>query len=76
MTTVTVKLPEPLLRALARGTKARGLLRSEVKRASLQQHLADQGGQDEGPSCLDLVADRVGIFDGPKDASTNPKYLI
>ncbi len=73
MTTVTV--PDPLSLALARAAKARGVPKSEVIRASLQQHLADQGSNDEGPSCLDLVADLVGIFDGPKDASSNPKYL-
>lgn len=75
MTTVTVKLPDPLSRALAREAKARGVPKSEVIRAGLQQHLADQGGNDDGPFCLDLVADPVGIFDGSADASSNPKYL-
>jgi Ribbon-helix-helix protein, copG family len=75
VTTVTVKLPDPLSRALAREAKARGVPKSEVIRSSLQQHLADKGGDDQGPSCLDLAADLVGIFDGPKDASSNPKHL-
>ena len=75
MTTVTVKLPDLLSLALAREAKARGAPKSEVIRASLQQQLADQGGDDRSPSCLDLVADLVGIFDCPKDASSNPKHL-
>jgi predicted transcriptional regulator len=65
MTTVTVKLPDPLSLALAREAKARGVPKSEVIRASLQQHLSDQGSHN----------DLVGIFDGPKDASSNPKHL-
>ena len=76
MTTVTVKLPDPLSRALAREAKARGVPKSEVIRVSLQRHLAKQVDEDEGPSCLDLVADLVGILDGPPDASSNPKHLI
>ena len=75
MTTVTVKLPDPLSLALAREAKARGVPKSEVIRASLQRHLAEQGDENKGPSCLDLVADLVGIFDGPPDASSNPKHL-
>jgi Arc/MetJ-type ribon-helix-helix transcriptional regulator len=75
MQTVTVKLPETLSRSLDHEARRRGVPKSEVIRESLERTLAESAGQGEGPSCLDLVADLVGIFDGPADASTNQNYL-
>jgi hypothetical protein len=75
MPTVTVKLPEALSRELAHEAKRRGLPKSTVIRESLERTLSESREHGEGPSCLDLVADLVGAFDGMRDASTNRKYL-
>ncbi len=55
--------------------RRRGVPKSVVIRESLERTLAESREQGEGPSCLDLVADLVGIFDGPADSSTNKEYL-
>jgi Arc/MetJ-type ribon-helix-helix transcriptional regulator len=76
MPTVTVKLPDTLSRSLDHEARRRGVPKSEVIRESLERTLAECREKGEGPSCLDLVADLVGIFDGPVDASTNKEYLF
>jgi Arc/MetJ-type ribon-helix-helix transcriptional regulator len=76
MPTVTVKLPETLSRSLDHEARRRGVPKSEVIRESLERTLAESRVKGEGPSCLDLVADLVGIFDGPADLSSNKKYLM
>lgn len=75
MTTISVKLPDPLARALQREAESRDLPKSVVVRESLEQALANSLEEDPGPSCYDLVADLVGTVDGPADASTNKAYL-
>ena len=76
MPTVTVKLPETLSRSLDHEARRRGVPKSAVIRESLEHTLAESAAQGEGPFCLDLVADLVGIFDGPADSSTNKEYLF
>ncbi len=76
MPTVTVKLPQALSRSLDCEARRRGVPKSAVIRESLERTLAESAAQGEGPSCLDLVADLVGILDGPEDSSTNKEYLV
>lgn len=76
MTTVTVKLPDPLSLALAHEAARCGVPKSADIRESLERTLAESREKGDGPSCLDLVADLVGIFDGPPDSSTNKEYLF
>jgi hypothetical protein len=76
MPTVTVKLPEMLSRELSHEAKRRGVPKSAVIRESLEHTFAESRKKGEGPSCLDLVADLIGIFDGPVDSSTNKEYLL
>lgn len=75
MPTVTVKLPDTLSRSLDHEARRRGVPKSEVIRDSLERTLAESRAKNDGPSCLDLVADLVGILDGPADSSTNQHYL-
>jgi hypothetical protein len=49
--------------------------KSAVIRDSLEQTLRKGRKAKKRPSCLDLMQDLVGHFDGPPDASTNPRYL-
>lgn len=71
MKTLTVKLPQPLALWLARRAKQLGRPQSEIVREALER--ARGGGA--AVSCHDLMADVCGSVRGPKDLSTNPKYL-
>ena len=74
MGTLTVKLPPPLearLDALVRRRKQR---KSVLVREAIER-LVDEGGRPAGGSVLDLMKDLKGIGSGPKDLSTNKKYM-
>lgn len=75
MTTISLKLPESLLRAVEQEAAARGVPKSAVIRDSLDRTLLKGRKTKKRASCLDLMGDLVGRFDGPPDASTNPRYL-
>jgi hypothetical protein len=71
MKTLTVKLPEPLATWLSRRAKELGRPQSEIVRDALERSRTGSGSV----SCHDLMIDVCGSVDGPKDLSTNPKYL-
>jgi Ribbon-helix-helix protein, copG family len=71
MKTITVKLPEPLAMWLSRRAKELGRPQSELVRDALER--SRLGG--DTANCHDLMLDVCGGIDGPKDLSTNPKYL-
>jgi predicted DNA-binding ribbon-helix-helix protein len=75
MPTVSVKLPESLLRRIERAAVARRLTKSSLIRETLEQALTQS--RDESPvSCYDLAKDLAGSMKGlPRDLATNPKYL-
>jgi hypothetical protein len=75
MTTVTVKLPDQLAGRLSAAARKRSTTRSAVIREALEQHLDDQIGPRNSPSCLDLISDLVGSVSGPADLSSNRRYL-
>jgi Arc/MetJ-type ribon-helix-helix transcriptional regulator len=75
MTTVSLKLPEALLREVEQEAATRGVPKSAVIRDSLERTLRKQRKGKRKVSCLDLVRDLIGHFDGPPDASTNRRYL-
>lgn len=75
MTTMSLKLPESLLREIEREAATRGVPKSVVIRDSLERTLRKGRTAKKKVSCLDLMGDLVGRFDGPPDASTNPLYL-
>ena len=75
MTTISLKLPEALLRELEEAAATRGMPKSAVVRESLEAALRKGRKSKQKVSCLDLVRDLVGTFEGPPDASTNPRYL-
>ncbi|CAN5233374.1 hypothetical protein BH20VER2_BH20VER2_04060 [soil metagenome] len=74
MTTVSVKLPEQLLRQVEEAAAERGVPKSAIIRESLEISLRERASKKK-PSCLDLMRDLVGTFDGPADASVNKRYL-
>jgi len=71
MKTISVKLPDPLAAWLARQANERGQSQSALVRDALEQHRKGNGKA----SCHDLLEDLCGSFKGPRDLSTNPKYL-
>ena len=75
MTTVSLKLPEALLREIEQEAVTRGVPKSAVIRDSLERTLRKGRNAKKKVSCLDLMGDWVGRFPGPADASTNPRYL-
>jgi len=75
MTTMTLKLPEALNRQIEFVAKKRGRSKSHIVREALEQTLGEIRKGDENISCYDLVADLVGKGSGPRDLSTNPKYM-
>lgn len=75
MTTLSLKLPRPLARDLEAEAASQGVSKSQVVRACLEEGLRRRRPRRARPSCLDLVEDLAGSFEGPADLSTNPRYL-
>ncbi|MHB8520775.1 MAG: ribbon-helix-helix domain-containing protein [Limisphaerales bacterium] len=75
MTTVSLKLPEALLREIEQEAATRGVPKSAVIRDSLEHTLRKGRKARKKVSCLDLMGDWVGHFHGPPDLSTNKEYL-
>lgn len=75
MVTMTLKLPVALSSALEAEAARQGTSKSSVVRGCLEAGLRKRRARRSRPSCLDLVGDLAGAFDGPSDLSTNPHYL-
>ena len=75
MMTISLKLPEALLREIEQESATRGVPKSAVIRDSLERTLRKGRKAKKKVSCLDLMGDLVGHFEGPPDLSTNKKYL-
>jgi hypothetical protein len=74
MTTISLKLPEVLLRDLEAEARHRGVSKSALIRETLEARLRRTRAQTP-VTCLDLLGDLVGSQPGPADASTNPRHL-
>lgn len=75
MTTISLKLPEALLREIALEAETRRVGKSAVIRDCLERTLR-RGKKTKHPvTCLDLMGDWVGSFRGPRDLSSNRRYL-
>jgi ribbon-helix-helix CopG family protein len=75
MDLLSVKVPTGLRRRLAQEARRRGVSKSKVIRESLEAALME-GPRARGEiSCADLAGELVGSMRGPRDASSNRKYL-
>jgi predicted DNA-binding protein len=75
MNTISLKLPDSLLKRLEAAARARGTTKSSVVRQCLEQSLDARPSGDE-VSCYDLAADLVGSLKGlPRDLATNPRHM-
>lgn len=75
VTTISLKLPDSLLRRLNQAASSRGVTKSHLVREVLSQALETRASAEAG-SCYDLAHDLAGCVKGiPKDLATNPAYL-
>jgi hypothetical protein len=75
MTTISLKMPVALLREIEQEAATRGVPKSAVIRESLERTRPRGRRSKTKVSCMDLVRDLVGHFEGPRDLSANKKYL-
>lgn len=75
MDLLSVKMPSGLRRRLAQEARRRGVSQSTVIRESLEAALMERPHARGELSCADLAADLIGSMQGPRDTSTNKKYL-
>jgi hypothetical protein len=75
MVTMTLKLSAALSNELEAEAARRTTSKSSVVRAFIEEGLRKRRARRARPSCLDLVGDLAGTFEGPADLSTNADYL-
>jgi hypothetical protein len=75
MEALSFKLPAGLRRRLADEARRRRVSQSTIIRESLQATLLEAPRTRGELSCTDLAGDLVGSVRGPRDASTNKRYL-
>jgi predicted transcriptional regulator len=74
MTTISLKLPESVAERLEAEARARQKPKSALVREFIERGLNDANGKRR-PSFHQLAKDKCGRFAGPRDLSTNPKYM-
>ncbi len=75
MDTISVKLPAALRARLALEARRRNVTQSAIVRESLEQLLFTDTERRGELTCADLAGDLVGSLRGPRDLSTNKRYL-
>jgi hypothetical protein len=75
MSTISLKLPDRLLKLLEEESRTRRTTKSSLVREYLERTLAARAPDGEA-SCYNLAQDLAGSVKGlPRDLATNPKYL-
>ena len=74
MKTISLKLPVPLANWLARRANELGRSRSDLVRQALKEQRQGKNARGE-KSCAELMGEFGGFFRGPRDLSTNSKYM-
>ena len=74
MKTISLKLPAPLANWLAKRANELGRSRSDLVRQALEEQRQRKNSKSE-KSCAELMAEFSGFFQGPRDLSSNPKYM-
>ncbi len=69
-TTLTVRLHDDLIQSLEDEARRTNRSKGHIVREALETRLRGRRG-----SALDALAKYVGIIDGPRDLSTNTRYL-
>jgi hypothetical protein len=76
MEMISFKLPAALRSRLASEARRRRVSQSTLIRETLEAALLERPRARGELTCADLAGDLIGAFPGPKDASTNKRYLI
>lgn len=74
MSTVSVSIPENLAERLAREASRRHMSPDMIVQRALEMTLKDQEETVAG-NFFDAARNYMGMFEGPRDISTNPEYL-
>jgi len=75
MQTISLKLPDALLREVENEARLRRVTKSQLVRTSLEKALTEGRG-GAGVSCYDLARDLAGKMKGlPRDLAANSAYL-
>ena len=74
MKTISLKLPEGLDHRLETSAKGLGTSKSDLIRSAIEVYFAAAEPGYAG-SCLALMGDLVGTLEGPRDLSSNKKYM-
>jgi len=72
---ISVKLPAALRARLASEDRRRNVTQSAIVRESLEQVLPGATAEHGEPTCDSLAGELVGSVAGPRDLSTNKRYL-
>ncbi len=72
--TITIKLSDVDLNRLNKLAEERGTTKSSLVREALAEYLSEIEVKSKN-SFADIATDLAGIIDGPRDLSTNKKYL-
>lgn len=75
MDAVSFKVPPVLRRRLAEEARRRRVSQSTVIRETLEAALLERPAARGELTCADLAGDLIGCFRGPRDLSTNKRYL-
>ncbi len=76
MSTLTIKLPERLASQLEAEARRLNVPKSQMARQFLEEGLNRKSRKPrKGQSFYDLAKDLCGSVHGPRDLSTNPKYM-
>lgn len=74
MTTLSLKLPEPVAERLAAEARARQKTKSVLVREFIEHGLSGAATKAR-PSFHALAKDKAGRFHGPSDLASNPTHL-
>jgi hypothetical protein len=75
MPILTLKLPEELDQRLAATARRRGVTRSQLVREAIAQSLDVLDRSGAPASCLARARDLVGVHEGSRSLSHDPKHL-
>jgi hypothetical protein len=73
--TFSLKLPVALLREIKHEAVARNVAKAAIVRDCIEQTLRRRTRSKKQTTCLELMGDLVGSFNGPRDLSTTRPYL-
>ncbi len=76
MRTISIKLPDAMIREITQEAEARRVGKSTVIRDCLERALRRGKKSKQTVSCLDLMGESAGSFRGPRDLSTNRRHLV